>query len=259
MKKLILLFGTITLLLSSCSSDENSSVEKEAIFPKTIITTYSGSLPDTTFITYKDDKIESIATKKNKIYFVYEGGLIQSEQYYEIVQSKESKTTEITYVYENGRLASKKFNSGISLEYPNGRFKARNVYTFVSDTLIKQQRFDTDRFTDIEKESDTYDMLIYKNGNVTKSTTVNVQTSLDLYAQIYEYDNKKSPFKNISGIDLLITDEMSSSNNLLTVSNNAKVVSDKTTYEYNDEGYPILKTYYKGGGDQVSSTIKYLY
>lgn len=260
MKKILCLFGALALLFSSCSSEENSSPEaNDGTFPKSIITTYSGSPADTTFITYKDDKIESMTTKKNKIYFFYEGGLIQSKQYYEIVQGKENKTTVVTYFYENGKLASSKFISSISIDFPNGKFAGRNVYTFVSDTLIKEQRFDTDQFTNIEKESDTYNMLIYKNGNVIRNTTVNGKTALDMYAQIYEYDNKNSPFKNIKGINLLIAEEMSSSNNILTISSNTNFVYDKNTYEYNDEGYPSLKTYYKGGGEQVSSTTKYLY
>ncbi|KAF2333413.1 MAG: hypothetical protein REI96_14755 [Flavobacterium nitrogenifigens] len=260
MKKLIPLFGVLALLLVSCTSDENSSLDaKDDTFPKSIITTYSGSPSDTTFITYKEDKIESMTTKKNKIYFFYEGGLIQSKQYYEIVQGKESKTTVVTYFYENGKLAASKFISSISIDYPNGKFTGRNVYTFISDTLIKEQRFDTDQFTNIEKESDTYDMLIYKNGNVRRRTTVNAKTSLDMYTQIYAYDNKNSPFKNIKGVNLLIADEMSSSNNILTISSNTNFVYDKNTYEYNDKEYPSLKTYYKGGGEQVSSTTKYLY
>ncbi|WP_264552087.1 hypothetical protein [Flavobacterium sp. N2038] len=260
MKKLLLLFTVLSLIVSSCSSDENPPLEpKDSTLPKTIISIYPGFSSDTALVSYDDMKIKSIAYKKYKVYYYYEENLINRKAYYNIVEGKEVKVNEETYAYTKGKLASIKYLDIFTSTYPK-KINIRSVYTYLADTLIKEQRFSTDYLTKIETEEDYFSLLTVKNGNRIKEVVVNTKTNIPSYGLRYVYDNMNSPFKNIIGMSLLINDEKSSLNNRLSRSSaDSGTYFDIKKYEYDPNGYPNLETYYKGEGGQITNITKYLY
>lgn len=257
MKNKLSFFLILAFTFLSCSSNDSDNSE-DYLLPKTIITIDPGFSSDTAAVSYDNNKIKSIAYKMSKIYYSYEGNLIIGKAYYNVMQGKEVRVNEENYSYKNGKLESIKYLD-IALAYPR-KINIRSVYTYLSDTLIKEQRFSSDYLTKIETEEDYFSLLTIKNGNRIKEVIVNTKTNIPSYGFTYVYDNKNSPFKSIVGISLLINDEKSSFNNCLSRSSaDSGAYFDVHKYEYNSNGYPNLETYYKGGGTQITSFTKYLY
>ncbi|KOP39587.1 hypothetical protein DBB36_20455 [Flavobacterium sp. WLB] len=258
MKKNLLLFLILIFTFLSCSSNDSDNTEDDTtILPKAIISIYPGFSSDTALFSYDKNKIKSISYKKDKIYYHYEDNVIVGKTYYNIVQGKEVKINEETYSYTNGRLASIKYLDNWASS-PR-KINIRSVYTYLSDTLVKEQRFSTDYLTKIEAEDDYFSLLKIKNGNLIKRDYVKTKTGITSYTYTYVYDNMNSPFKNITGMSLLINDEESSFNNRLSsFSVDSSDYLDIKDYKYDMKGYPILETYYKGG-KQVTAITKYLY
>lgn len=258
MKKNLLLFSILIFSFLSCSSNDSDNTEDDtSILPKAIISIDPGFSSDTAFFSYDKNKIKSISYKKYKVYYHYEDNIIVGITYYNIVQGKEVRVNGETYSYTNGKLTSINYldNWASSPRIIN----IRSVYTYLSDTLVKEQRFSTDYLTKIEAEDDYFSLLKIKNGNLIKRDYVNTKTGIPSYTFTYVYDNMNSPFKNIIGMSSLINDEKSSFNNRLSsFSVASSAYLDTKDYEYDVKGYPILETYYKGG-KQVTTITKYLY
>ncbi|RYJ39577.1 hypothetical protein NU08_1246 [Flavobacterium anhuiense] len=258
MKNKLFSFLILAFTFFSCSSNESDNTEDDkAVLPKAIISIDPGFSSDTAFVSYDDMKIKSITYKKFKIYYYYEDNLITRKAYYNIVQGKEDKVNEELYSYTNGKLTSIKYLDNLS-SYPT-RINLRAVYTYLGDTLIKEQRYSTHYLTNVETEDDYFSLFRVKDGNRVKRINVNTKTGIPSSTVIYVYDNKNSPFKNIVGMNLLINDERSSFNNhLSSFSDNSGTYIEIKKYEYDSNNYPYIETYYKGGKEETTIT-KYLY
>lgn len=263
MKKLLLLFCAFTLLLTSCSSGENSSSEDKSILPKTISYLYpSVNLGTNTknTLTYDGNKIVSSISPISKVNFTYTGNVITKQQLFD-VDSKglETKDMEAEYTYENGKLKTRITRESFTTKYPNGQYIGKTVYIHVSNNLISYIDYKVDPDTKNETKI-SEGTFAYKDGNLIEDKNVRgVVTS----TRTYEYDTKNNPLKNILGLDLLLKETEISNNNILKIK---RVDSDLpnssiylTSYIYNDKGFPTKQTSLAGDGKTVEYEIEYTY
>jgi hypothetical protein len=256
MKKLLCLFSATLLVLSSCtSSSDDSFITDPApvsmILPKSVIDfqPYSSYQKySTSTISYDGNKIKSIKDGDNRTDYVYDG----NNQIVKITEFENGvKDEERTYTYANGKLASSYYTLHDIPEYPtSGQFKFRSVYTYNSDGTIKKVVYDIDPTTGAETKSSYESLSTITNGNLAKVVVTDVKSG-SVHTDVYEYDTKNNPYKNITGANLLVIDEEKfGSNNRLTASSLFSHVSgsskyeDKIDYEYNTDGYPTKAIFY---------------
>jgi hypothetical protein len=135
MKKLLCLFGASALVLTSCSSDDNSnSSEDTSVLPKTISYTYPDFPGDNSksTITYSGNKIVSSVEEDSKTVFTYDGNVITKQEQFDVdAKGKETKDTEVLYTYENGKLKTRTIKENFTTQYPNGQYIDKTVYTCI--------------------------------------------------------------------------------------------------------------------------------
>ena len=263
MKKLLLLFIAFNLA-TSCSSDENSpSEQKDSTLPKTISYLYPSPMLGTNTketITYDGVKIVSILGKESKKTFTYNGDLIIKQEQFDIGSGKENKSSEVSYEYENGKLKTRILKEGISVDYPNGQYINKAVYTHTSNEVISYISYNIDKTTNIERKNGE-GTLTYKNGNLVKH-----ERKIDSYTvtSIFEYDSKKNPLKNIIGVNLLLNefDQYGNNNIVKTTQKSSEFPNPSvylTTYVYNNSDYPTKHTSFDGGGKDIEYEVEYTY
>lgn len=264
MKKLLLLFGTFTFLLISCSSDDNTPSEENAVLPKTISYLYpNASLGTNSTSTLKFDgqKIINSIDSDSKTIFTYNGDLITKQQLFNIdAKGNETPTKVVEYSYENGKLKTRIHKILFSKEYPNGEYIIKTVYTHNTNGQISYINYSINTKTELEIQT-SVGILTYKDGNLVKEeqTFKAVTTTL-----VFEYDTKNNPLKSILGFNLLLNEiSYFGKNNILktivTSSENTKVSTYLTDYTYNENGYPLKHTSFDGGGKSVEYEIEYTY
>lgn len=263
MKNLLLLFCAFTLVLTSCSNDDNNSSEDTSILPKTI--TYSYPSPDLgtntkNTITYDGNKIVSSISSGGKILFTYTGNVITKQQLFD-VDSKgvETKDMEAQYTYENGKLKTRITREYFTTQYPNGTYIGKTIYTHVSNNLISYIDYTVDADTQIETKI-SEGTFTYKDGNLVEDKNVRGTSTS---TRTYEYDTKNNPLKNILGLDLLLKETEISRNNIVKIK---RVDSDLpnpsvylSNYLYNDKNFPTKQTSFAGDGKSIEYEIEYTY
>lgn len=207
MKKLLLLFCAASLVFTSCSSDTDDNAAsiisdvhvipilptvETVILPKTEKYTYASHPEEnsTTTYTYDENKIVSlVADGGHKTLFTYTGNLITKTEYYE----ENVLVTTTVFTYENNKLKS-------YLETPSGNSsKRRKDYTYNANGTISTATFliSTDQVETLDSSSI---FTLDASGNIVK---VEFNDSINLF----EYDTKNSPFKNILGYAQLLDSE----------------------------------------------------
>lgn len=264
MKKLLLLFSALTLLLTSCSNDDNdSSTEDTSILPKTISYIYPDVMlgtNSTSTITYSENKIVSIVDEDSKTIFTYDGNLITKQVQFD-VDSKgvETKDTEVLYAYENGKLKTRILKESFNTDYPNGEYIYKTVYTHTSANLVSYINYYVNVDTQAETKS-SEGSLTFKDGNLVKEQYKQTSGSS---TRIYEYDTKNNPLKNVTGFNLLLSEisEFGKNNSIkISISSGNSAPTDYlTTYTYNDKGYPLRHTSFAGDGKSIEYEIAYTY
>jgi len=267
MKKLLFLFCTVTFVLTSCSNDENSSPEDNpsednSVLPKTISYIYPNTTlgtNSTSTLKFDGNKIVSITKYDSKTKFTYNGDFIIKQEVLDLdLQGNETKDKEVLYTYENGKLKTRIFKENITVNYPDGQYIEKVVYTH-SSNLISYINYRVDKDTKAEVKS-SEGTLTYTGGNLVKE--VQIVGSLTR-TRTYEYDTKYNPLKNILGFDLLLNEisEFGRNNVIKTTSISSDFPTQAnyiTTYIYNDNDYPGKKTSLTGGGS-VEYEIEYTY
>lgn len=265
MKNLLLLFSALTLMFTSCSSDDNdSSTEDTSILPKTISYIYPSVMlgtNSTSTITYSGNKIVSTVEEGSKTIFTYDGNLITKQVQFD-VDSKgiETKDIEVLYTYENGKLKTRTMKEEFSTEFPDGQFIDKTIYTHTSQSLISYINYSVNVDTQLETKT-SEGSLTYKDGNLVKEQQISGSLTS---TRTYEYDTKNNPLKNVTGFDLLLNEisEFGKNNSTKTtsVSSGHPTPTDYlTTYTYNDKGYPLRHTSFDGGGKSIEYEIEYTY
>jgi len=184
MKKIICLFGALTLVLASCSSDDNSDI---VLFPKQIVTTniYNGiTQKRTTTITYLGNKI---------VKAVSDNGSVESYTYTDNLITKDEFTNTngvkilTTYLYDSAR-----------------KLTEVNISRTNSEDVVTKSKVTFDHNIDgtITRNGFSKSILTYTNGNLIKVVTILGAGSGEVF--IYEYDNKKSPFSSVLGVNKLL-------------------------------------------------------
>ncbi|MHC0446169.1 hypothetical protein ACWA1F_12220 [Flavobacterium sp. 3-218] len=264
MKKLLLLFIAFNLV-TSCSSDENPSVsDNTIILPKTISYIYPNVYLGTNKIStlkYDGKKIVSSIDSDSKSIFMYSGDVITKQVFFRLDQQKnETKIREVDYTYENGKLKTRIYKTNITVDYPEGEYIEKTVYAHTSNEFISYTKYSLDKKTKAETKISEGN-LTYKDGNLIKEQQkVNAVTQ----TQVYDYDSKNNPLKDIAGFDLLLNEvAYYGKNNILkttkTSSENSNTSVFVTSYTYNDNGYPLKNTSLDGGGKDIEYEIEYTY
>jgi len=259
LKKILAIFTVLSLIASSCSSEENSNSEEKLILPKTISYVYPNIYLGTntkSTLSYDGNKIVSSVDENSKTIFTYTGDVITKQEVFDVdLQGKETKTDEAIYTYENGKLKTRIFKEGISSQYADGEYIQKAVYTHSSNGTISYINYQVDKITKVETK-DSEGVLTYENGNLVKHKIGNT-------TYVYEYDAKNNPLKNVLGFNLLLN-EISAigRNNVVKTTFNSSQNSNTgiylTTYIYSDKDYPTKQTSYSSG-TSIEYEIEYTY
>jgi hypothetical protein len=239
MKKIIYLLSTLFLLLQSCTTSENGSVNSDVVLiKKKIETDPSGVF--TTIYEYNGNKIVKTSVSNSGVlimtgFYTYSGNLltevkifgstnslIEKDVYNYNSDSKVASYIELDYLSNIGRRATYNYNS-------NGTISS-NEYegNLTSQTTLKETK--TIIFNNGEVSS-----LIEQIGSITKTSN-------------YTYDNKNSPFKNVLGHDkvsyCVFRTFISEINHNLIKKNTVQIsnIVSNLQYTYNSSDYPTLKS-----------------
>ena len=265
MKRILCIFGALALLLSSCSSDEKSSpVEIDSTLPKTISYIYPSPQLGTNnknTASYNGNKLISLVSEDSKKVFTYEGDVIVKQEVFDVDgNGKELKSAEVSYTYENGKLKTKVTREDFTVEYPNGYYIDKVVFTHTSNEVISYVNYSVNKDTKAETKN-SEGKLTYKDENLVKDEQ---KFSAVTETWVYEYDTKNNPLKNILGFNLLLNEiDGFAKNNVVKTTKtssefpNAAVYA--TSYLYNNNNYPTRNTSFDGGGKNIEFEIEYTY
>lgn len=257
MKKLLFFSTVLSLIITSCS-DDNNSTKDSSVLPKTITYTYP---PETEkaieigLVKYDGNKINSIIGANKRTLFTYTDNLITKQEVYEKDrQGKEFKSKEAFYTYKNGKLDTKISNTSDALN-PDWVYTQKTVYTHSSNELISYITYSVNNDTKVETKT-IEGTLTYENGNLVKRAG-------NIWSYVYEYDTKNNPLKNIVGLDLLLDDIREiGKNNVVKITNKPSPTSNPVIflrdYTYDDKNYPTKNRSYSNGGT-VEFDIEYTY
>lgn len=243
MKKIIYLLSITFLLLQSCSSGDGSNSGSSTILCKKQV---NGTFVlDYIYNGNKMDRIMANGQLNTKYY--YTGNLITKNEGY--IDNKLRWIT--TYTYENGKLSTRLFVDLNPDPDPSITSGLKTIYTYNSNDIISYEQY-----FGSATEQNTYDstgIITLLNGQVVQNEGPNGIT-------LVTYDNKNSPFKNVTGFDKLMPAFLYGAyqiNNPITIEyyNNS---STTFYYQYNEQGYPISWYAINSSGSSSNST-QYFY
>lgn len=271
MKKLLYLFCASLLILTSCSKDDDSTTDPAiSILPKTVIYThpsYPSENSISTFV-YNGNKIVSSKNEIGRTDYTYDGNVIVKATGYVIVSGKDVKSYEGLYTYLNNKLATYSYAEDFTAQFPEGQRRGRSVFTYNSDGTVKREPYITDTTTGIEYKGYYITVSTFMSGNLVKVvTTSEAPGSNYVSTDVYEYDSKNNPLKNVLGFNLLLDDkERCSVNNI--VKHTTSFVNGpgfpgpyvyQTEYVYDTNGYPTKETVYQKDGVTIDGITEYIY
>ena len=239
MKKLVLsiLMG---MCLLSCSSDrsDDGSVSTSVTLPIKMETMDGDGEKIYHDLSYDGDKlIESNgryeeSSDRLKSTIVYKGDKIVS------IREEDREITEYEYREDGKLLYSKK-----TYPAPNYVEQVDRYYSYTkSGEVTVDQRY---KYNDGSGLNTT---IVYtlKNGNISKrEEKTNRYGSTNITTTIFEYDNKKTPFRNVRGLSALHLEEgyAVGTNNVTRMEQTINGTKNVTniSYEYNADGYPTKR------------------
>ncbi|WP_374175258.1 hypothetical protein [Flavobacterium tructae] len=255
MKKLLYLFTASLLVLTSCSNDDNNSPDPaSSILVKKII--YVEKDGDSSFedVVYNGNKIVSITGQDGSVYkYTYTGNLITKT---EEIDAKGVVDNTTEYSYANGKLATSIDKN------TDAEFYYKTKYTHNADGTVSYDNFRGVVATGAEEEYGATGKYTFKDGNLVK-LEVSYYGSETLY--VYEYDAKNYPFKNVTGLSLLLDDETTVNNIVKETSTSGSGANIRTnittyTYKYDANNYPTEKVRsYQSGSSASTETTQYVY
>jgi hypothetical protein len=220
MKKIFSLLNITILILLSCSSEDSpdDSNNNGGVLLKRL---EISNQTDIEYYKYIGTKLNyvSIGDENGQIWrkqFTYSGDLITKAEWYENNQPTGEKNT---YTYSNNKLSEVRvYSPGATLEY-------KENYSYNSDGSINVIT------TGYNGNSGGFvKVFLDSNNNIVKKEYTGG------YIELFEYDNKNNPHKNITGVNKLIGREgisIGGNNNILSREDKLFV------YQYNNQNYPI--------------------
>ncbi|WP_289665359.1 hypothetical protein [Flavobacterium panacagri] len=243
MKKILCLFGALTLLLSSCSNDESSS--DLVLLKKTVITNSDG---EKFTINYKYDGNKIISaiddSGDTSLYYTYTGDLITKIEF----KFPDGTIDQInTFSYN----AEGKLTTFVRVE-PNMDWGHKEVYTYNTDGTISVKSYSGDSKT--QTAGGTTSTIKFVNGEVSEIVAITANQP----DHKYTYDTKNNPTKNILGMDKIAFVDGEGNGvkfNILTDTADGDLWTN-STFTYNDQGYPTKEV--DTGSDSLG-TSEYFY
>lgn len=229
MKKLFTLVSVLILVLSSCSSEDNST----PILISKLITTYDDGSSLTIDYSYSSNKLleETWSSGGIRKYF-YENDLIIKIE----TKTDNVLTKELFYEYDsNNKVSIRK-----EYYYTASPFAFKTVFNYFSNNTAHYEVYRGDF---IEQNELVYqgDYLFNSSGQLISSTSETPSGEL-INTNLISYDTNNSPFKNIVGFEKLYFNGFSPIGNKIEskeyASNNALMSSAIRQYQYNSDSYP---------------------
>jgi hypothetical protein len=240
MKKIFNLL-CLVFILQACSSDdsnENNSNNNGVVLLKRL---ERSNDVDIDYFKYNGTKLDYISigdesgqTWRNQ--FTYSGDLITKTEWFENNQATGEKDV---YTYLNNKISEVRiYSPGAILEYIDN-------YTYNSDGTVDVIT------TGYNSSSGGFvKLFLDSNNNVIK------KDYLGGYIELFQYDNKNNPYKNITGLDKLYLFEnigYCGKNNITNDLSYNKTFS----YQYNNQNYPISCEILRPGQFPVVYTFYY--
>lgn len=277
MKKLLLVFSALALVLSSCSKSDSAPVAQEDpavlatnVLLKKIITSQGTTVVNTATNVYNGNKlVEIVGTNGDKAIYTYTGDLITKIEEYTGTTLNNIET--LTYD------TSQKLASYVKIDYdtfsgtPSGY---RVVYTYDGSGNIIYSAFNGS--ATLQNTPASSGKATITNGNITtiikNYLAVPQVSSAYTQTQTITYDDKINPGNNITGfykVTLQGTDIglAGSIHNILNVTTNNGTYNtsiDESNYTYNTNNYPatevnISKSFNSSGIVTFSSSFSNQY
>jgi hypothetical protein len=265
MKKILSFFGIFALFLTSCSSDDNNDDASVSIKPSKITNSYQNSDYDfSTDIKYDGNKILSQTDDDGEVIkYTYTGDVITKVEYFDVDQQLRYATE---YIYTNGKVTSKLDKNYILETKKASSTYYKTKYTYNVDSTISTERFYVNSESGTEEQTGLTEKITIKDRNYIKSENSYFDSEQDI--NIYEYDSKNNPFRNVTGLYLLIDWETEGSRNNVTKEtilipesvekNTVNTQISIYSYTYDSNDFPTERNYTDNNGIQ-SETRKYTY
>lgn len=240
MKKLFCFLALSSLVLTSCSSDDNSNPSGTVLLKKTIETDVDGSEIVST-ATYNGTKLVKVISDGGYgIYFTYTGDLITRTDYK--VGGQIFETQLYTYNASNELIE-------YVLTEPLDGYGWKEVHVHNTDGSVSVTAYSGD--TNAQTLLEGHATIAFANGEVSQITS-DYQGS-----HAYTYDTKNSPFKNVTGYSKISYVEGEAEgilHNMLT--DTSSDGNSAMIYTYNANDYPtsVIENY-----DGEESTTEFFY
>ncbi|MFD1604200.1 hypothetical protein ACFSJW_08145 [Flavobacterium artemisiae] len=228
MKKFLLLFGVLTMSLTSCSSDDSSSESTDTVLLKKTILTDSDGEKITTTYTYNGNKIVSMVDDSGDVglYYTYTDDLITKIEFKLPNGTLEQVNT---YTYD----ANKKLSVFVRSE-PTDKLGSKTVYTYNSDGSVSAKNYIGDDKTQTSFNGES--KVFFTNGEIVKITS---DYSPD---KSFTHDDKFNPMKNVLGMDKLAFEDSDADGVVHNIVSEKDLGSDEImatyVFTYNAANYP---------------------
>lgn len=250
MKKIFSLAAIALFMLTSCSSDDDSSpVDNPGsgaiLLKKTIAADQDGN-ELTTDYAYDGNKLTNVTDSEGfKMNLFYENDLLVKIEYFEnnILNQRD------VYTYDaNNRLAT------VIMMDLDEDWASKMLFTHNSNGTVSIE----DYTGDLLEQTTLYGngMVTYNNSNIVDYTVTT--TGGSEVNRVYTFDSKNNPLKNIVSFDTFnLAYQEGGSNNTLSYTNEAYDEASTTEYTYNSDNYPTTSVETDNNG--TITTTQYFY
>ncbi len=258
MKKLFLLLSLVSIVFTSCSSEDNNEQTQQdtegTLLKKTIISSGSSVLETAEYF-YNGNKLAQI--KRSATDFTnynYTNNLITGAE--KFVNNNLVSTIALTYNSDEKLIQTVTLSNQTNLGY-------KVTYVYNSDNTISITEFEGD-FANQNIVVGEYKVYLQDGLVIKREQYKLINGILETLTRHYSYDDKNSPFNSIVGYNKLTFFELGSfgnTKNILSITYSATNTSNTnqltSIYTYNSFGYPISKIDDNLSGTTTSTQLFY--
>jgi hypothetical protein len=241
MKKFLLLFCAMSLALTSCSSDDDSS---DSVLLKKVVLTGTGGKTTVNY-TYDGNKLVSVVDdfKVINLHYTYTGDLITKIDF-KLPDGSIEQTNTFSYGSDG------KLTTFVRVEFDEELKGYKEVYTYNANGTISVKSYNGDDKTQTNATGTS--TITFVNGDVSEITSTNSPDHK------YTYDSKNNAAKNVLGLDKIAFVDGEGTDvfhNELSDTADGEIWSTYS-FTYNSDGYPEKSTDNEEG---ESFTSEYFY